>query len=159
MPGLPRQDVAEAPRDVSGADAADRAPACPGGVRLSSRRLALAGLRARDRRGHRVSDLLSHEVVLSNRDYVGWWPREGFTRGKATAEYVRSMRDAGWGIHFTDVSARLRYVRLHPQFHPNEGYYVECGREAPGATPTWRCELRYRPAYVTSGNLQSGDAA
>lgn len=97
------------------------------------------------------TDLLPHDRVASDRDYVGWYPRESHTRGKAAAEFLRAMRDADWGIQFTDVRVSARSMHLHPQYHPDEGRYVECRADEPGATPVWRCELRGYGSYVTQG--------
>lgn len=98
-----------------------------------------------------AADLLPHEVVASDQEYVGWYPREAYTRGRSAARFLSQMRAVGFGIRFTDVRATGRFLRLHPQFHPDQGRYVECGKEEPGATPVWRCELRSYPSHVTQG--------
>lgn len=98
-------------------------------------------------------DLLDHEHVVSDQDYIGWYPVEGNTRGQAVQRFTRSMRHAGWTLSFIDVRAVKRFLHSDPQRHPDEGRYLECNEGDPGATPVWRCELRGGSSWIQGGKL------
>lgn len=98
-------------------------------------------------------DLLNHEYVTSDVDYVGWYPVDSNTRGQAVQRFTRSMQNAGWSMGFTDVRVVKRCLHLHPERHPSEGLFVECNDWEYGATPVWRCELRGSSPWVRGGKL------
>jgi hypothetical protein len=85
-------------------------------------------------------DLFSHEYVCSEIDLLAWYPRESHTRTQARHHFWRSTNDATWDVAWTSIRVTARYLRLDPQWPENEGHYVQCARDDPGATAVWRCE-------------------
>lgn len=70
---------------------------------------------------------------------TAWLPRAYYpTRGRARQAF--DVQTGPWGNDWPRIRVLARYVRLDPYRHPDEGQYVECARDEPGATPVWRCE-------------------
>ena len=75
----------------------------------------------------------------SSEDGTAWLPRSHYTRSQARSFY------AEWcGAPWIEVAVLARYARHAPDdlgaAEFDGEFWVECGREAPGAFPVWRCE-------------------
>lgn len=77
----------------------------------------------------------------------GAWSEQGeawFPRSRLSRSQARTVFTSMTGAHWIEVRVLARYARWAPELHEAQeyegSYWVECGRDEPGAFPVWYCE-------------------